>query len=294
MRPDGRGGVFVVDKPAGCTSQQVVSRLKRALGVKKAGHAGTLDPMATGVLIVGVGRATRLLGYLAGTSKGYRATIRLGQATTTDDAEGDPLGEVVDATGVADAAVTAAIGGLTGDIEQVPSAVSAIKVDGKRAYARVRAGESVELKPRAVTISRFEVLTRHDTGSFVDLDVMVDCSSGTYIRALARDLGVALGVAGHLTALRRTRVGVFGEDVAVPLDDVNWDGLLGIDDVAARCFAVVDVDDVQSADVAHGRPLDAQVRADPTAVFAGGKFLALYRPDQDRAVPVAVFIGGES
>ncbi|MCL1841757.1 MAG: tRNA pseudouridine(55) synthase TruB, partial [Propionibacteriaceae bacterium] len=213
-------GLVVIDKPAGLTSQAVVSRCRRALGERKAGHGGTLDPMATGVLLVGLGKATRLLGYLAADRKTYRATIRLGQAMTTDDAEGEPVGESVDATGVDDAALEAAISAYRGPISQVPSSVSAIKVNGKRAYALVRAGQDVELKPRAVTIHRYDVLARRDCAPFVDLDVEVDCSSGTYIRALARDLGNDLGVGGHLTALRRTQVGAFAVADAVPLDEV--------------------------------------------------------------------------
>src|ERR687894_100191 len=186
-------GLVVVDKPAGFTSHDVVARLRRILGTRKIGHAGTLDPMATGVLVCGVGRGTKLLGHLALDGKAYTATIRLGATTTTDEAE------------VTDAAVAAGLAALTGPILQVPSAVSAIKVDGRRAYARVRAGEQVVLPARPVTVSAFTLLARRGA----DLDVAVECSSGTYVRALARDLGAALGVGGHLTALRRTRVGPF-------------------------------------------------------------------------------------
>jgi tRNA pseudouridine55 synthase len=229
-RPTAPDGFLVVDKPAGWTSHDVVGRVRRLAGTRKVGHAGTLDPMATGVLVVGVGRATRLLTYVVGADKAYDATIRLGVGTTTDDAEG----EVVAAPGYAggdDAALRAAVAGLTGDILQGPTAVSAIKVDGKRAYARVRAGEAVELAARPVTVSSFEVravrpgtvvepvgttvaapepgVGNHPsrTVPVLELDLSVVVSSGTYVRALARDLGAALGTAGHLTALRRTRVG---------------------------------------------------------------------------------------
>lgn len=297
MIPD---GLVVIDKPAGLTSQQVVNRAKHRLadqaGVPakrlKAGHAGTLDPMATGVLVVGVGRATRLLGYVAGHDKQYLATIRLGQATTTDDAEGEPVGQPVDATGLTPSAIEAAIAPLTGDIEQVPSSVSAIKVDGKRAYALARAGEAVTLRSRPVTVSRFEVLTRHDDGPFVDMDVVVECSTGTYVRALARDLGAGLGVGGHLTALRRTRVGVFDVGTAAALDDLTLKDVRPLSGLAGL-FPTLTLAPADVADVAFGRPLKLVVPADPTAVVSpGGGFLALYRPDGDHSTPAVVFVQG--
>ena len=194
-------GWLIVDKPAGIGSTDVVSKVRWALDAKKAGHAGTLDPMATGVLVIGIERATKILGLIAGTSKSYDATIRLGRSTTTDDAEGEVL-QSVSAAGVGDVAIADAVAALRGEIEQVPSAVSAIKLDGKRAYQLAR-----------VTLDRFDIVAVHrnvDVGDVVDVDVTVDCSSGTYVRALARDIGVALGVGGHLIALRRTRVGGFG------------------------------------------------------------------------------------
>ena len=202
-------GLIVVDKPGGMTSHDVVARIRRLARTRRVGHGGTLDPMATGVLVIGVGRATRLLTYVIGAGKSYTATIRLGQATVTDDAEGDVLASTP-AGELTDAAVRAAFVPLTGEIDQVPSAVSAIKINGERAYKRVRDGESVELPARRVTVSRLDVLAiRRDTPDVVDVDVDVDCSSGTYIRALARDAGRSLGVGGHLTALRRTAVGSF-------------------------------------------------------------------------------------
>src|SRR4051812_23547756 len=191
------------------TSHDVVARVRRILGTRRVGHAGTLDPMATGVLVLGVERATKLLGHLAMDTKSYLATIRLGLATTTDDADGEPRGTPVGATALTDDTITAGVDTLVGEIAQVPSTVSAIKVDGRRAYERARAGEDVRLETRPVTVHRFEVLATRTDGPYRDLDVVVDCSSGTYIRALARDLGAALGVGGHLTALRRTRVGPF-------------------------------------------------------------------------------------
>jgi tRNA pseudouridine55 synthase len=207
--PAGPGGLIVVDKPAGMTSHDVVGRIRRLAHTRRVGHAGTLDPMATGVLLVGVERATKLLGHLVLTDKTYLATIRLGQSRSTDDAEGEVTG-TADATGIEIGEIMRGIAALTGEIQQRPSAVSAIKVDGRRAYDRVRAGEAVQLDARAVTVSRFEAIgAPRAAAGFLDLDVEVDCSSGTYIRALARDLGEGLGVGGHLTALRRSRVGPF-------------------------------------------------------------------------------------
>ena len=210
-------GLVVVDKPPGLTSHDVVGRCRRIFGTRKVGHAGTLDPMATGVLVVGIERATKILGLLTATDKSYAATVRLGQTTSTEDAEGDVL-QTVSAAQVGDADIEAAVAALRGEISQIPSSVSAIKVGGKRAYQLAREGAAVELAARPVRIDRFEVLgvRRHD--GFVDVDVEVDCSSGTYIRALARDVGATLKVGGHLTALRRTRVGRFGLDEARTLD----------------------------------------------------------------------------
>ena len=289
-------GIVVVDKPQGWTSHQVVGRCRRLLGTKKVGHAGTLDPMATGVLLIGVNRATRLLGHLAGHDKSYTATIRLGQATVTDDAEGDVV-SATGARGVTAEAVAAALPNFTGLISQVPSSVSAIKVAGKRAYAVVRGGGEVELAAREVTVSRFDLLDVRAAlaGALpvLDLDVVVDCTSGTYIRALARDLGRVLGCGGHLTALRRTRVGAFGLDlVALDADGLAAEQpppLLGMAEVARRAFEVVEVDAAQAGDIGFGRPLDLAVPADPTALVHDGRLLALYRPEAGgRAIPLAV------
>jgi tRNA pseudouridine55 synthase len=213
------GGLVVVDKPARMTSHDVVSRLRRLLRTRRVGHAGTLDPMATGVLVCGVQRATKLLGHLPLEPKCYLATIRLGASTSTDDVEGERIGGA-DASAVDEQEILAAIAGLRGAIEQVPSTVSAIKIGGKRAYSLARAGGQVLLNPRPVTVSRFEVLALRRGEAVTDLDVLVECSGGTYVRALARDLGSALRVGGHLTALRRTRVGVFGLDAARTLDEL--------------------------------------------------------------------------
>jgi len=280
-------GLVIVDKPGGATSHDVVARLRRLLSMRRIGHAGTLDPMATGVLVCGVGRGTKLLGHLALDTKAYTATIRLGAATTTDDAEGEVL-VTADASGVPDAAVRAGIAALTGQIQQVPSTVSAIKVDGRRAYARARAGEQVVLPARPVTVTTFTLLTRRGP----DLDVTVECSSGTYVRALARDLGAALGVGGHLTALRRTRVGPFTLACARTLDDLAAaPGLsFGLDDAVATAFARRDLDEALAAAVAHGRALPAVGVPGTYGVFApDGRALALVGERDGAARPVVVF-----
>jgi tRNA pseudouridine55 synthase len=245
-------GILFVDKPSGITSHDVVSRVRKLAGTRKVGHAGTLDPMATGLLILGIDSSTRLLTYLVGLDKEYLATIRFGFATTTDDAEGDPLGEVVDVAGLTADAITAAIRPLTGQISQVPSSVSAIKVDGKRSYDRVREGEEFTLASRAVTVSEFEVLSQRPG----ELDVRVECSSGTYIRALARDLGAALGVGGHLTALRRTRIGPFLVGNAGTLGESLLDTLRSPASVATELFDQVQLTTTEERDLMQGkRPL---------------------------------------
>lgn len=260
MPTPGPDGLTVVDKSGGMTSHDVVARMRRLAGTRKVGHAGTLDPMATGVLILGLGRGTRLLGHLAGRDKTYLATIRLGISTVTDDAEGAVL-EAVDASGVSASALTTGIAALTGDIEQTPSAVSAIKVDGRRAYARVRAGEQVQLAARPVTVRRFELLALQrpeQPGGLLDLDVEVTCTTGTYIRALARDLGAGLGVGGHLTALRRTRVGGFDLGGARTLAELEEHPVTHDLAAAVRLgFAVRTVDE----DMARALTLGQQVAA---------------------------------
>jgi tRNA pseudouridine55 synthase len=281
-------GLVVVDKAPGMTSHDVVARVRRLAGTRKVGHAGTLDPMATGVLVLGVDRATRLLGHLMLTEKSYDATVRLGVTTTTDDAEGEVV-ETRAVDGVDPEAVRAELARFVGDIEQVPTAVSAIKVDGKRAYARVRDGEQVELKARPVTIHELVV---HEV-AMPDVRISVRCSSGTYIRAIARDLGAALGVGGHLTALRRTAVGSFDLSVARTLEQLAEDfAVLPIADAARATFPGVELDDEQAAHVRFGRALDLPLPEDgPHAVFApGGEFLALYERRGQQARPVAVFV----
>ncbi|MBF6450131.1 MULTISPECIES: tRNA pseudouridine(55) synthase TruB [Nocardia] len=291
---DPLGGLLIIDKDGGQTSHDVVARCRKILRTKKIGHAGTLDPMATGVLVLGVERATKLLGLLSLTTKSYAATVRLGQATVTDDAEGEVLA-TIPAAHVADADIAAAVAALTGNIEQVPSTVSAIKVNGERAYARARAGEQVELAARPVTVSRFDILGRRDidTGAttFVDLDVEVDCSSGTYIRALARDLGAALGVGGHLTALRRTRVGPFTLEHARTVDQLADDPSLNLDvDAAVRlAFPHREIDADQAESLRDGRWLDpVGLRGVHAATTADGRTIALLEEKGKRSSPVFV------
>jgi tRNA pseudouridine55 synthase len=272
----------------------VVGRARRLLGTRKVGHAGTLDPMATGVLVLGAGRATRLLGHLTVTDKAYEATIRLGQATVTDDAEG-AVTQAPGAAGLAETAIERAMEPLRGRIEQVPSAVSAIKVNGVRSYARVRSGTEVALAARAVTVTRFEVMARRDLVvndlAVLDLDVVVECSSGTYVRALARDLGATLGTGGHLTALRRTRVGPFTLAEAQFLDGPELT-LTGLSQIARRCFPTLTLTADQARAVGYGqRLLRVELPAGVTAMLdPDGGFLALYRPDGPDAVPEAVFV----
>ncbi len=275
-------GILLVDKPQGITSHDVVARTRRLAGTRRVGHAGTLDPMATGLLILGVNSSTRLLTYLVGQDKEYLATIRLGQTTTTDDAEGDIVttAEPDAVAAVEDGAIRSGVAGLTGAISQVPSSVSAIKVDGKRAYALVRAGEEVALKPRPVTVATFEVLGRTDTAGSIDLTVRVECSSGTYIRALARDLGAALGVGGHLTALRRTRIGPFTVADAPRLDELDVaTSLVDPATAASVIFPAIALTTQQAIDLGHGKRIDAAGLGDIGEPGEDGLFAAV-APDR--------------
>jgi len=279
-------GLVVVDKPQDWTSHDVVGRTRRLARTRKVGHAGTLDPMATGVLVLGIGKATRLLGHLALTEKQYDGTIRLGQTTVTDDAEGEVV-ESRDASGVTDAAIAAGIAALTGEIQQVPSSVSAVKVDGVRSYARVRAGEEVELPPRTVTVSVFEVVQRRGD----DLDVRVTCSSGTYIRALARDLGASLGVGGHLTALRRTRVGPFTEGHRLEALETDFDAfVLPLDDAVAQSFTRRNLEADEATALGYGQKLSASGVPGVVGAFdENGRCIALLEDADGKARPTVVF-----
>jgi tRNA pseudouridine55 synthase len=289
-------GLVVVDKPPGRTSHDVVARIRRLAGTRRVGHAGTLDPMATGVLVIGVEKATRLLGHLALTEKEYTATIRLGQATDSDDADGEIVAET-SAAGVTREAIEAAAAALTGEIEQVPPGFSAIKVAGQRAYRLARQGAAPELAARRVTVSSFTVGDVRRDGDLVDADVAVTCSSGTYIRALARDLGAALGVGGHLTVLRRIRVGPYGIGQARTLEQLadSFD-VTPLDEAAGVAFRPVHLSEDDARVVAHGGRLPASALSGvpgtgPVAAFApDGTLIALLTEEGGQARPLAVFV----
>ncbi|MGI5203219.1 tRNA pseudouridine(55) synthase TruB [Spirillospora sp. CA-108201] len=285
-------GLVIVDKPAGWTSHDVVGRMRRLAKTRKVGHAGTLDPMATGVLVLGIGKATRLLGHLALTSKGYDATIRLGESTNTDDAEGETIA-TASAAAVAEEALRAGVAELTGTIQQVPPQVSAIKVNGERAYKMARKGEDVELAARPVTVDEFAVLDVRRHGDLIDVDATVSCSSGTYIRALARDLGASLGCGGHLTALRRTRVGPYDLAMARTLDQLGEKlEILPMAEAVAAVFPRRDVSDDDARRVAHGGRLPAVgLGPGPVGVFGpDGTLLALVEERDPVAKSLAVFV----
>ncbi|MBV9024080.1 MAG: tRNA pseudouridine(55) synthase TruB [Streptomycetaceae bacterium] len=304
MKRKGTGpdGLVIVDKPAGVTSHNVVSRLRRLAGTRRVGHAGTLDPMATGVLVIGVEKATRLLGHLALTAKTYQATIRLGQSTVTDDAEGE-VTATASAAHITSEVLDEAIAKLTGDILQVPSKVSAIKVDGQRSHRLVRAGEEFELSARPVSVSSFVIhdvrQVEQDGMALLDVDVSVDCSSGTYIRALARDLGADLGTGGHLTALRRTRVGPYGIEQARTLEELEEHeqleeslDVMPIGEAASAAFTRWDVDAEQARLLANGVRLKAPGldSAGTIAVFGPeDRFIALVEEKHSEMKIVAGF-----
>jgi len=280
-------GLVIVDKPAGMTSHDVVARVRRIAGTRRVGHAGTLDPMATGVLVIGVEQATRLLGHLTLTAKEYQATIRLGLSTTTDDAEGEPAGGAP-ASAVTRADLDAGIKGLTGEISQVPPGVSAIKVNGERAYKLTRAGAAPELKPRPVTVYDFAVTGVRPAGDYLDVDAVIGCSSGTYIRALARDLGAGLGTGGHLTALRRTRVGAYDIAQAQTLDQLAERFLpISLRAAAEAAFQVAGLTWEQSRRLAHGAQLPLRelgqagqgLTAEVLATVPPTEALAAFAPD---------------
>ena len=279
-------GIALIDKQQGFTSHDVVAKLRKLLGTKKIGHAGTLDPMATGLLLMGVGAGTKLMQFLSGLDKTYEATIRLGASSSTDDAQGE-LGEIRDASQISREQLEAEILKLTGNIEQVPSSVSAIKVDGKRAYDLVRAGEEVVLKSRKVTVSRFEIVCEPlVVEKYLDINVEVDCSSGTYIRALARDLGDALGVGGHLTALRRTRIGSFevsnaGEITQEPTLVTNLE-------VLKTLMPEVAISQQQDIDLRHGKRLALEISGTSCAT-ANGRLVAVIEPVGSEAKSSVVF-----
>lgn len=273
-----------MDKPAGMTSHDVVARIRREFGTRKVGHAGTLDPMATGVLILGIERGTKFLAHMVAATKAYDATIRLGASTTTDDFEGEILTET-SAEHITDEEALAEIKKLTGDIMQKPAKVSAIKIDGKRAYQRVRDGEEVDIPARPVTVSRFDVnASRTNPREF---DVTVECSSGTYIRSLARDLGESLGVGGHLTALRRTAVGPFLLADASPIDNLQLS--LTLDEALVRCYPRLDVTEEEAAKLAMGQWLEPRgLKETHAAVGPDGRSVALIKEQGKRLATVFV------
>lgn len=279
-------GIALIDKQQGFTSHDVVAKLRKQLGTKKIGHAGTLDPMATGLLLLGVNSGTKLMQFLSGLDKSYSATIRLGATSSTDDAEGE-LGDPADATGIQLEALDKEIAKLRGDIEQVPSTVSAIKVGGRRAYDLARAGEEVKLKSRAVRIARFEILGEPvKSDNFLDVKVEVDCSSGTYIRALARDLGDALGVGGHLTALRRTRIGPFEVSRANTIEEDAV--MLSNKEVLSTLMPEVELSREQETDLRHGKRLDIALDGQSLATSAG-RLVAVIEPAGSQAKSSVVF-----
>jgi tRNA pseudouridine55 synthase len=297
-RPAAPSGLVLVDKPAGMTSHDVVARIRRLAGTRKVGHAGTLDPMATGVLVVGIEKATRLLGHLTLADKEYRATIRLGQATSTDDAEGE-ITSAAGAARVTQDGIATAVADLTGPIEQVPPGISAIKVGGQRAYKLTRDGQAPELAARPVTVHEFDItaLVRPSDadGDILDLEATVTCSSGTYVRALARDLGQALGTGGHLTKLRRTRSGSYRIEDARTLDELAGEfTVTPLAEAAAAAFPRLDLTEPEAGRVAHGGRLPAATlpTADgPAAVFGpDGSLIALMQEEDGRTRPLAVFV----
>jgi tRNA pseudouridine55 synthase len=285
-------GLVIVDKPAGLTSHDVVARIRRLAATRRVGHAGTLDPMATGVLVVGVEKATRLLGHLALTEKEYSATIRLGQATDSGDADGEIISSA-SAAGVSAETLATALAALTGEIQQVPPGISAIKVDGKRAYRLTREGTPPELAARTVTVRELALTAIRPAGEVLDADVRVTCSSGTYIRAIARDAGAALGVGGHLTALRRTRVGPYTEDMARTLAELAESlDVVPLAEAAAAVFPRRDLTAEEATKVAHGARLPAVGSGSgPVAAFnPDGMLVALLTEEAGQARSLAVFV----
>ena len=289
-------GLLLVDKPAGMTSHDVVSRVRKLAGTKKVGHAGTLDPMATGLLVLGIESATKLLTFIVGADKTYEATIRLGASTITDDREGEILNEATatQISQVTDEQIIAELSKLRGVIQQVPSAVSAIKVNGEKAYDRVRAGEVFELKSREVTISKLELVGNlRRSENFIDLDVIVDCSSGTYIRAIARDIGNALGIGGHLTELRRTRIGSFAVENAMTLE--SFEGsfpILKSVDAARGILPAMEIDAEQTLFIRQGKKISGEITGNTALIFAN-TLVAIAEPAGPASIKSVVVFNDE-
>ena len=277
-------GFLVIDKPAGITSHDVVAKIRKRFATKRVGHAGTLDPMATGVLVLGVGIATKLLQFIVAGTKRYEATIRLGIRKTTDDREGETISQV-DANHLSDQEIKSALTNFVGLIQQVPSSVSAIKVDGKRAYELVRAGATVELAARPVEISELKVIEIH-RAEHLEIDIEVACSAGTYIRAIARDLGDALGVGGHLVSLRRTLVAPFAIDNAAGMEDAP---LLPVVDVISEVLPTRELNEVEVSELRFGRKITATGKVGTIAAIHANELVALISDDANGAQPVSVF-----
>ena len=282
-------GLVLIDKPKDWTSHDVVAKMRGILGTRKVGHAGTLDPMATGLLILGVNQGTKLLQYLLGSNKAYTATIRLGQSTISDDAESEVL-ESIDAGQITQAQIDSEIRNLTGTFDQIPSSVSAKKVDGERAYDLVRAGKEVELKAKTITIDNFQRTgeVKHHDG-LVDFDVEVSCSTGTYIRALARDLGKALGVGGHLIALRRTSIAGFSVNDSTEM--TVEPNLIDLKTSAAQLFESFEISEQQETDLRHGKQIALDAPHDALALTRQGQLVALVEKAGEIYKSMAVFQG---
>jgi tRNA pseudouridine55 synthase len=288
-------GLVLIDKPTSWTSHDVVAKVRKAVGTKKVGHAGTLDPLATGLLVLGIESGTKLLTFLVGADKTYEATIRLGQQTISDDSESEVIASASpdEIAKLSDEDIKREIAKLTGVIMQTPSSVSAIKIDGKRAYDLVRAGEQVELKAREVTIYRFEMLSVARVSGFLDVQVKVECSSGTYIRALARDIGASLGVGGHITALRRTKVGHFDVTEANSIEELGELRLTELATAAKQLFPVIQLTDSEVTDLIHGKRISgkSEVAGLAAGLSMSGKLVAVLESVKTDLKSVVVFQG---
>jgi tRNA pseudouridine55 synthase len=288
-------GLVLIDKPTSWTSHDVVAKVRKAVGTKKVGHAGTLDPLATGLLVLGIESGTKLLTFLVGADKTYEATIRLGQQTVSDDSESEVIKSSTadEIARISDEDISREIAKLTGVIMQTPSSVSAIKVAGKRAYDLVRAGEQVELKSREVKIYSFEMLSVARVSGFLDVQVRVECSSGTYIRALARDLGNLLGVGGHITALRRTKVGHFDVSDANSIEELGELRLTELAIAAKPLFPVIELTEAEVTDLIHGKRISRKPEVDGlvAGISASGKLVAVLESVKSDLKSVVVFQG---
>ncbi len=291
-------GLVLIDKPASWTSHDVVAKVRKAVGTKKVGHAGTLDPLATGLLVLGIESGTKLLTFLVGADKTYEATIRLGQQTISDDSDSEVIASASaeEIAKLSDADIEREIAKLTGVLMQTPSSVSAIKVAGKRAYDLVREGEKVELKAREVTIYRFEMLSVARFSGFLDVQVKVECSSGTYIRALARDLGASLGVGGHITALRRTKVGHFDVTEANSIEELGELRLTELATAAKQLFPVIELTESEVTDLIHGKRILGKpaIAGLAAGLSMSGKLVAVLESVKTDLKSVVVFQGAKN